>query len=394
MSYRVVGYSGLGADTMSDYYKSQAISAAQEANRKVANEAVDKIGLSAMYAGPIKQAEAEAFQKILESGSAGQMPSPADFAPIASNLASKIAFVGATAGCSAIGPAAPICGAAAGFVVSKIGEAIQGTSDGCKSAVKVNGICGEVWYPAYWNKLLSTCPPGDSDCRKQIQAKIDFWVKMSNDAQSAKWAWDMDCGGPYDGPMARVPGQSCYQQCPGGVLSISRINCIADQKKKGTPPQYRGPQALPMSWIDQEAARIAIQSRYKAEYDFVKTVESQTSKVDKSFVPQCPSAGCVKQVRGILSEGIYESSAAMRTGGTVVTAKKIMDSAVAQANGVIEQSKRISSLEKASMKDSAAMAAENAEKAEFRSKAMKVAAVVAGVAVVAAIGYASKRRSR
>lgn len=392
MSYRVVGYSGLGSDTMSDYYKAQAISAAQEANRKVASEAVDKIGLSAMYAGPIKQAEAEAFQKILESGSAGQMPSPADFAPVASNLASKIAFVGATAGCSAAGPAAPLCGAAAGFVVSKIGEAIQGTSDGCKSAVKVNGICGEVWYPAYWQKLLSTCPPGDSDCRKQIQAKIDAWVKATNDAYLAKMAWEADCGGPYDGPMARVPKTSCYVQCSGNVWSFA--TCVAEQKKNGVPPQYRGPQALPMSWIDQEAARIAIQSRYKAEYDFVNTVESQTSKVDKSFVPQCPSAGCVKQVRGILSEGIYESSSAMRTGGTVVTAKKIMDSAVAQANGVIEQSRRISSLEKASQKDAAAIAAENAEKAEFRSKAMKVAAVVAGVAVVAAIGYAAKRRSR
>ena len=62
MSYRSLG-SGY-ADTMSEYYKSEALASLRAQNEKVADGAVKKLDISAKYAGPLRRAEAEAFEKL------------------------------------------------------------------------------------------------------------------------------------------------------------------------------------------------------------------------------------------------------------------------------------------------------------------------------------------
>lgn len=402
MSYRTIRQTGLGsayADTMSDYYKAQALASLREQNAKISDEAVKKLDVSAKYAGPLQRAEAEAFDVLLESGSAGQMPSPQQFAPIAQKLAASTAAIGATAACSPLAVAAPLCGAMAAFVTEKIADAIVGTS-GTGCTPKVNGLCYSEWIARVYARQLAMCPPGDSGCRARVKSIQDMWTKGFNINYSKWLQWQTQCsayqsysGGPLDKNPSSAP-LDCWTQCKDPTTGKLNAFCPIKEVQAYRAPAPPPLNVLDISVLDKAVAAEILKAKYEAEYKFVQTVDQQSLLLQKTIVPQCAGSGCVKQVKGILTEGIFEASRELRTGGTEVSARKIMASAVDQADGVILQSRRISSLEKASQQDAAANAAELADRAEFRSKAMKVAAVAAGVAVVVAIGYAVKRRSR
>lgn len=395
MSYRSLG-SGY-ADTMSEYYKSEALASLRAQNEKVADGAVKKLDISAKYAGPLRRAEAEAFEKLMDSGAAGQMPTPAQFAPIAQNLASGVAAVAATAGCAPAGPAAPLCGAMAGFVADKMAEAILGTSStGCP--IKVNGLCYEDWIRRVYERQLALCPPGDSGCRNKVKAVQDNWTKGFQ-ANWLKWSnWQASCSKYQDsfGPFANAsPPLDCYSQCkdPYGKVSAS---CVLKEASAG-----RGPAAPPLNTtdlrvLDQTVMAEVMKAKYQAEYNFVKTVDQQSALILKTVIPQCSGSGCVKQVRGILNEGIFEASQELRTGGTEFTARKIMRSAVDQADGVIAQSKRVADLE-ATRKAGGhqGISSDTKTKADMmsaRNESRKKALVVAGILAAGAVAFAFYRR--
>lgn len=380
MSYRSLG-AGY-ADTMSDYYKNEALASLRSQNERVADEAVKKLDISAKYAGPLRRAEAEAFEKLLDSGAAGQMPTPAQFAPIAQNLASGVAAVAATAGCAPAGPAAPLCGAMAGFVADKMAEAILGTSDtGCP--VKVNGLCYGDWIQRIYDRQLALCPPGDSGCRIKVKSIQDNWTKGFN-SNYAKWAGWSHCEQYRDyyvgGPMYRGPWPvDCWSQCKGADGKVN-VFCVANEMVAKRYPQSPPLNVTDIRVLDQLVMAEVMKAKYQAEYDFVKTVDSQSAILLKEIVPRCSGSGCVKQVRGIINEGIFEASQELRTGGTEVTARKIMRSAIAQSDGVIVQAKRVADLE-ASVR--------SGMDSGFSQDTKKKIVLAAGLVALAAVGWAA-----
>lgn len=384
MSYRALG-AGY-ADTMSDYYKSEALASLRAQNEKVADEAVKKLDISAKYAGPLRKAEAEAFEKLLDSGSAGQMPTPAQFAPIAQNLASGVAAVAATAGCAPAGPAAPLCGAMAGFVADKMAEAIVGTSStGCP--VKVNGLCYGDWIQRVYDRQLALCPPGDTGCKSKVKAIQDIWTK-GYQANWLRWSnWQASCAKYQDsvGPVANGPTPlDCYSQCKDVYGKVS-FSCLLNEAKAGRLPAPPPLNTTDIRVLDEMVMAEVMKAKYQAEYNFVKTVEQQSALLLKTVTPQCSGSGCVKQVRGIISEGIFEASQELRSGGTEFTARKIMRSAVDQADGVIAQSKRVADLE-ATVK----AGEDQGISSDTKTKVL----LAAGVVALAAVGWAAYSRYR
>lgn len=390
MSYRALGSTASAyVDTMSDYYKQQAMAEATRQNSKLAESATKELGISAKYAGPLKQAEAEAFEELLQSGSSGKMPTAAQFAPIASKLGASMATVGGTAACAAAGPVAPLCGAMAGYIANQIGAAIFGTdSGGC--SLKVNGICYSEWISKVYARQLALCPPGDNDCRAKVKAIQDAWSKGFQLNYQAWINWQNRCQSVVVGKN-NVPSD-CYLQCPQN--SLKTLPCVFNEINMGRGPVGPSLNVSDITLLDQSVAAEILKSKYAAERKFVQTVESQTAVLDKSIVPQCPSSGCVKQARGIISEGILEASLQLRTGGSQAAAQKRLDSALLQASGAVEQARRLQAMETSYSKDVAARNVQTAQTSESSDGTRKAILAVAAVAAVAAVGFAIYKRRR
>jgi hypothetical protein len=185
------------------------------------------------------------------------------------------------------------------------------------------------------------------------------------------------------GPMYRGPWPvSCWSQCKDKDGKVNVI-CVAKELMAKRSPQPPPLNTTDLRVLDQLVMKEIIEAKYQAEYNFVKTVEQQSALMMKTVIPQCSGSGCVKQVRGIINEGIFEASQELRTGGTEVTARKIMRSAVDQSDGVIAQSKRVAELE-ATVK----AGADQGMSSDTKTKLL----VAAGVVALAAVGWAAYSR--
>ncbi len=138
----------------------------------------------------------------------------------------------------------------------------------------------------------------------------------------------------------------------------------------------------------KEESRILLESRYKAEYDYIREVDKQTKALQDKVVPQCRTAGCKSQVKGILGEGAFEAAQLLRspTGGKAL-ADRVLQQAMLQADGAIQQSRQVSQLQA----DANQARFDAAESSDTTRKVILGIAAVAVVATGAAI-YLKKRR--
>jgi len=330
------------------------------ANEQAVNSALSKMEIAAVYAGPISKAEQDAVIAILDAGSFGSMPTPAQFANIIQSAGSTVVTGIVSASC---GPAAPLCGIAAGYVTSKIGEAIFGSGGGCS---KINGMCAGDWWNEYRSRVMARCPPGSESCRKKLN---DLWYNeipmvIKKDAEKQK-EWDSKCKNrfktlfhPYT-PFDYPP--ECFEQCPEPRMSLfgNPSDCVKFKRIDKSYPyrhstdswvqnpsgsDYRYYPFGPSYSVRRETA-ILVESRYEAEYRFLKSVDDQTKALQQKMVPLCKDSACKTQVSGIIGEGVYEAAMALRaSSGGPSTAGRVMDQAMLQVQGVIDQSKNISDM--------------------------------------------------
>lgn len=420
MSYRqLCSPRGLGYDFAT--MKAEASDYARESNAEVAQQAVDKLGVSAAYAGPILKAEQDSFDMLLQSGAQGKLPTPAQFASSLANLGVGVVSVAATGACGPLGPAAAICGMAAGYATQQIGNAIFGS--GSKCGQTINGMCADQWWQQRNEAVLARCPPGSDLCRKRLQ---ELWAKAAADQkkdQDAFYQWRSDCTIQQHTPynfQTGMPGQTrfypknnapdaCWKNCGGWALSKEYADCMAAARKAGKIGyRFRNwdpVPALSMSRVQQlavgvqapvtyeptsrlvaEETRILLESRYEAEYRFIQAVDQQTAALRTAYASRCKDKGCSRSVDGILGEGAYEAAVALRssTGGPAI-AQKILKNALSQAEGAIQTS---SQLTKAQADIMSGQVASSADEQSTR----RVILGVAAVAVLAAGVYAYTRK--
>lgn len=420
MSYRqLCSPRGLGYDLAT--MKAEASDYARESNAEVAQQAVDKLGVSAAYAGPILKAEQDSFDMLLQSGAQGKLPTPAQFASSLANLGVGVVSVAATGACGPLGPAAAICGMAAGYATQQIGNAIFGS--GSKCGQTINGMCADQWWQQRNAAVLARCPPGSDLCRKRLQ---ELWAKAAADQkkdQDAFYQWRSDCTiqqhTPYNfqtgmtGQTSFYPKNNapdaCWKNCGGWALSKEYADCMAAARKAGKIGyRFRNwdpVPALSMSRVQQlavgvkapvtyeptsrlvaEETRILLESRYEAEYRFIQAVDQQTAALRTAYASRCKDKGCSRSVEGILGEGAYESAVALRssTGGPVI-AEKILKNSLAQAEGAIRTSSALSKAQSDIMSTQAGAS-------ESEQSGRKWILGLAAVAVVAAGAYAYTRR--
>jgi len=401
--------------------KASGISTIQQANADYVTQAIDKMSVPAFAAGPISKAEQDAVGLILERGFAGQLPTPSQISGILQNAG--VAVVAGAAGV-ACGPAAPLCAAGAAYVTSKILGAIAGSGSGCGTTI--NGMCSNEYWAAYRKAVMAKCPPGSKECRDRLN---DLWDKkvpaLVEVERVAYEAWQKKCLGKFKfvgGVPRPYAPPDCYQQCPEprSTLFGSPSDCVKKamtrwewvqnpngppvNSKVFNPPSYAnkiGPLdhwvMNPTGWTGnpnnltyavKEESRILLESRYKAEYDYITTVDAQTKALQDKVVPQCRTAGCKTQVKGILGEGAFEAAQLLRspTGGKAM-ADRAMQQAMLQADGAIEQSRQVSKLQT----DADTLKAEAAASKDTTRKVILGLAAAAVVATGAAI-YLKKRR--
>lgn len=343
------------------------------ANAQAANEALNKMRVPAEYAGPLSQAEQSAFLTVIESGAAGKLPSPSQFA---SSLKTATLGVATVAAAGACGPAAPLCGAAATYVGSKLLSSFIGSGSPC--AIKINGACAHEYYGQMKARGQSLCPTGDADCRKKVAFLTDGQLAIVNSNYSKSVEWQSRCSKPWDPHFA--PPLDCYSQC-SGKNSFAQVGCVSDLRSKGYGPvQPPGTPVIQESAMMNAIYRIVMEARYKAEYEYIKAVDAQTASLKAKVLPQCKTAGCRTQASGILGEGAYEAAQALRSpGGGATAAKRVLDQAMLQAQGVVEQSKQVSSLE--------------GQVSEQRDESRKM--ILGGLALAAfSVGFVAWRKNR
>jgi hypothetical protein len=424
MSYRqLCSSAGLGFDWNATKQEgiSTVTSTVNQVNADYVNQAVDKMSVPAFAAGPISKAEQDAVGLLIEQGAAGKLPTPAQFANILKTAGVTVVAGAAAAAC---GPAAPLCGAAAGYVTSSILNTISGSGSG--GCAKINGMCDSDYWAAYRKAVLAKCPPGSQACRDRLN---DLWFKkipaLFSAERVAYETWQKNCLGKIKvvGGLPKLYAPpDCYQQCPEprSTLSGSPSDCVKKamtrwelvQNPNGppvnaevfNPPSYGGSTPSdPWSWVSnpsgktvkgeptyavKEETRILLESRYKAEYEYITTVDAQTKALQDKVVPQCRTAGCKSQVKGILGEGAFEAAQLLRspTGGKAL-ADRAMQQAMLQADGAIQQSRQVSQLQT----DANQARFDAAESKDTTRKVILGLAAVAVVATGAAI-YLKKRR--
>jgi hypothetical protein len=424
MSYRqLCSSAGLGFDWNATKQEgiSTATATATQANADYVNQAVDKMSVPASIAGPISKAEQDAVGLLIEQGAAGRLPTPAQFAN--TMRTAGIAVIVGAAG-AACGPAAPICAASAGYLTGKILDTLKGS--GCPGGQSINGMCADKWWASYKSAVMSKCPPGSQSCRDRLK---DLWDRV---IPAEEKAWASKCVDPFKlqmwkenasknymspgPPSYKMPAsldRDCYMGCPsprrmGGLFTAgSDSPCVAQARSRvsdvlvdgvgfvkvtGWPgdPGHFSPVGgvVDGSFRTQEETRILLESRYKAEYDYITTVDAQTKALQDKVVPQCRTAGCKSQVKGILGEGAFEAAQLLRspTGGKAI-ADRAMQQAMLQADGAILSSRQVSQLQT----DANKARFDEAESSDTTRKVILGLAAVAVVATGAAI-YLKKRK--
>jgi hypothetical protein len=414
MSYRqLCSTRGLGFDWNAT--KQEGISTVTQANADYVNQAVDKMSVPASIAGPISKAEQDAVGLILERGTAGKLPTPGEMANILKT--GGVAVVAGAAGV-ACGPAAPLCAAGAAYLTNKILGSITGSGSGCGTTI--NGMCANEYWASYRKAVLAKCPPGSQECRDRLNDLWDKKVPALVEVERVAYAqWEKKCKGRFNVnggvPVPFKPRDyppECFQQCPEPRKSLfgAPSKCVIDAMDKwngqttGTFPLYANKNGLldhwvmnPTGWTGspnnptyavKEESSILMESRYKAEYDYIQAVDQQTRVLQDKVAAQCKTAGCKSQVKGILGEGAFEAAQLLRspTGGKAL-ADRVLQQAMLQADGAIQSSRQVSQLQK----DANQARFDAAESSDTTRKVILGLAAVAVVATGAVI-YLKKRK--
>jgi hypothetical protein len=287
-------------------------------------------------------------------------------------------------------------------------------------------MCANDYWAAYRKAVLAKCPPGSQECRDRLNDLWDKKVPALFEVERVAYAqWQQRCLGKTkfaNGIPVPYAPPDCYEQCPKprstlfGAPSdcvqkamykydwVSNPNGPPQQAKVWQPPSYGGSKSgdfrhwvmNPSGMTDmgeptyavKEESRILLESRYKAEYDYIKAVDAQTKALQDKVVPQCRTAGCKTQVKGILGEGAFEAAQLLRspTGGKAL-ADRALQQAMLQADGAIQSSRQVSQLQK----DANQARFDAAESSDTTRKVILGIAAVAVVATGAAI-YLKKRK--
>ncbi len=223
MSYRqLCSSAGLGFDWNAT--KQEGISTVTQANADYVNQAVDKMSVPAVIAGPISKAEQDAVGLILERGTAGKLPTPAEMGNILKNAGVSVVAGAAGVAC---GPAAPLCAAGAAYLTNTILGSITGSGGGCGH--KINGMCANDYWAAYKKAVMAKCPPGSVECRDKLNNLWNKVVPALVAGQKAAYEdWAKKCDRKFMGMKVKPPA-SCFRQCPEPRSTIfgADSNCVA-----------------------------------------------------------------------------------------------------------------------------------------------------------------------
>lgn len=311
-----MSYHGMGSNEAAD--------AINQSNSKAMSLAFDRLEVDAKYAGPISKAESTILNALFEQGKQGQLPTAKQVGSAAAGAAVAVSSVAATAACApTLGPGAPLCGMAAGYVASAIADVFVGGSEDCN--VRVNGTCWWDVKERYLAMAADQMAPGDIVSRTDIKKALQglFALVDQRIAYEQQHAWDKKTW------------------FPGAVLGVAGKSTPAAAQPPGLALQEG------LSLADVMIARAAIVSRYEAERRFLEGVRAAAATAQAGYLAACPGASCQSQVKGITLQGAYLAGKALRTPAEgAQAADMIWESTRLQDDGVVGNASTVSSLQR------------------------------------------------
>lgn len=268
---------------------------------------------AAEFAGPIREGSQDTLKALFRAGNAGRAPTGKELADAIAPALTGAATIGATAACgTVVGPAAPLCGMAAGYVMNQLAGIFSG---GGGSSCTIHGTPCDLVWKRYREDGARMCAPGDEPCRTDQKNIVNVYYGV----------WSKSVGA-QPCPTKQVTTMTPF----GPITQTVKVdpNCTFVASKT-SPDQV-------LRELNKALQLRGIQSRADAERGFLVSVEKTATRAYAPFKASCPSSGCQKIAEGIMREAALSAGEKLRE-GDYDGAELIWKSAKLQAQGAFEQ---------------------------------------------------------